>query len=698
MTFYVDKSQEEEFFAYTAKELINTLGLQLEHLKEAADYAIRMCFLLYSENIYLSAHGAWVDLKLKPGQNEEIFRKQVYARLRMERNTRNAIASVVAQYVTGGMGPGTDQFDVCELMQPSCSFILGVSQLGSNAMLLDYDQCVKGIVVFVPDYLTGAEIQAIFSDLVSMKEAGAKVGIFQKGRGIVVFSDDTSIGLARTQIDPNILNQLSTGLPTANLDYSMFPSMVDANGIIVGSTLNRTISPFGVGVENYEILQYAPGGTPTPTPTPVPPPPPGSFQSIYVSPTGSDSNTGITPDKPFATFAKCAAVALPGATVNIEAGTYHQVLATGAAGLSGKEILWQAYNGVATIDGSSGISQAANHESLGLIQITHAYNRFKSIVVTGAPNTGIVIDADNITIDGCTASLCQQHGIGTAATRATANGGVLPVNTVVMNCTANNNGLANNGGRGIRIIGDQFTITKNTCHHNWSTGILMGLGSKHGACFANDCYQNGNLNNVPQSRDGSIYIDGAKYIRIYGNACHGEHDGIGISSETAGYATDSIWVYNNVIHDNNNDGIFIFEPNPSTNNLGSINIKIFNNTIYNVNTGIYLNANAFGSGDVFNNLLHGTLQGLKQETTDTSIYSIHGNVTLTTTQAASTFVSVANRDLHLSIADTLAKDKGGPIPTLKDDLGNTFNITTDYDGAARVFNSVPDVGAYEYHV
>jgi hypothetical protein len=695
MTFFIDKSQEEESFAYTAKELINTLGLQLEHLKEAADYAIRMCFLLYAENIYLSAHGEWVDLALKPGQNEEVFRKQVYARLRMERNTRNAIASVVAQYVPAGMGPNADQFDVCELLQPSCSFIIGVSQLGSNAMLLDYDQCVKGIVVFVPDTINGAEIQAIFSDLVSMKEAGAKVGIFQKGRGIIVFSNDTSIGLARANIDPNIANQLSVGLPAATLDFAMFPSMVDANGIIIGSTLNRTVSPFGVGVENYELLQFIAG---TPTPTPTPPPPPTNFQSIYVSPTGNDTNSGITPDKPFATFAKCAAVALPGCVVNIEAGTYHEVLQTGAPGLSGKEILWQAYNGTAIIDGSSGVTQLANSENLGLIKISHGYNRIKSVTVTAAPNTGIVIDADFVTIDGCTVSQCQQHGIGTSSTRATANGGVLPVNTTVMNCVVNNNGLANQGGRGIRIIGDNFSITKNTVHHNWSTGILMGLGSKHGACYANECYQNGNLNNVPQTRDGSIYIDGAKYIRIYGNNLHGEHDGIGVSSETAGYSTDSIWVYNNVIHDNNNDGIFIYEPNPSSSNLGSLNIKIFNNTCYNVNTGIYLNANSLGTGDIFNNLIYGTLNGVKQETTDTGHYNIGNNVSMTSTQANSTFVSTANRDLHLTASDTLARDKAGPIPTLRDDIGNVFNITTDYDGAARVFNSVPDCGAYEYHV
>jgi hypothetical protein len=696
MTFYTDKSQEVTTVAYTAKELVSTLGLQLEHLKEAADYAIRQCFLLYAENVYLSGHGAWVDLKLKPGQDENIFRNQVYARLRMERNTRNAIASVVSFYVPGGMGSLPNQFDVCELMQPSCSFIIGVSLLGSNAMLLDYDQCVKGIIVFVPDTLTAAEINAIFSDLTSMKEAGAKVGVYQKGKGIVVFSGDTSIGLNRSTLDPNLLNQLSIGLPSAKLDYAMFPAVVDANGVITGSALNRTISPFGVGVENYEILQYSASTTPTPIPTP--PPPPTTYQSIYVSPTGNDTNVGTTPAAPFATFTKAASVALPGAVVNLLPGTYNQQLVTASAGLSGNEILWQAYNGVAVINGVSGVTQAPNSENLGLVQIKHAFNRFKGITVTNAPNTGMVIDADNITIDGCQVNNCQQHGIGTASTRAIATGGVLPVNTTVMNCTINNNGLANNGGRGIRVIGDGFSISKNVCHHNWSTGILMGLGSKHGACFSNECYQNGNVNNVPQTKDGSIYIDGAKFVRVYANNLHGEHDGIGISSETAGYSTESIWVYNNSIHDNNNEGILIYEPNPSTSNLGSINIKIFNNSIYNVNTGIYLNANSLGTGDVFNNLIYATLNGIKQETTDTGVYNINTNVVLTAAQANSTFVSTANRDLHLSAADTLARDKGGPIPKLVDDIGNTYTVGTDYDGAARVFNSIPDVGAYEYHV
>jgi hypothetical protein len=33
---------------------------------------------------------------------------------------------------------------------------------------------------------------------------------------------------------------------------------------------------------------------------------------------------------------------------------------------------------------------------------------------------------------------------------------------------------------------------------------------------------------------------------------------------------------------------------------------------------------------------------------------------------------------------------------LHDDLGNTFIVSTDYDGKPRVFGLNPDAGAYEY--
>ena len=232
----------------TNKKLIDTLGLQLEALREAADYAIRMTYLLYAESMYLSAHGAWVDLKMKPGENENTYRNKVYARLRMERNTVNAIKSVVSDYAA--------DFTVQDMQMPSCSFILGVSKLGSTARLFSYNQAIKGVLVVVPDTLTISEIRALLDDLHTVKEASVRILILQEGKGIVVGTDGTGAAIFQNSQaqTPGTGGAAPTGLKDPTLDFTLYPNVVDASGTVVGSTLNKTITPFGVGVDSNEII------------------------------------------------------------------------------------------------------------------------------------------------------------------------------------------------------------------------------------------------------------------------------------------------------------------------------------------------------------------------------------------------------------------------------------------------------------
>lgn len=239
------------------KQLIDTLGLQLEACLEAAKYAIKMTYLLFSESYYLSEHGAWVDLKMKPGENETVYRNRVYARMRMERNTLNSIKAIVSDY--------TEEATVQDMMHPSCSFILGVSKLGSKARLFKYNMTVKGVLITIPDDLTIAEIRAMLEDLETVKEAAVRLFILQEGKGIVLSTGGIGEGitLSPTALPPNPDSSNQGGsttppptstLPDPTKDYLLYPTTVDSSGVIIGSTLNKTTTIFGVGVETSDII------------------------------------------------------------------------------------------------------------------------------------------------------------------------------------------------------------------------------------------------------------------------------------------------------------------------------------------------------------------------------------------------------------------------------------------------------------
>lgn len=245
MSFEIEGNVQTD--AKNTKALVDSLGLQLEALMDAANYAIRMTYLLYAEGAYLSEHGAWVDLSLKAGENEDVYRNRVYARLRMERNTVNSIRAAVANY--------TDTFAVRELCQPSGSFILGASKLGSSARLFNYEQTVKGILIEVPSDMPMREIRAMFEDIHSVKEAAARVMIYQEGKGVVM----STANIAAVATLPIPTTETGGVIPDAqvndpNKEYALFPNVVDYYGQIVGSALNKANTIFGVSVEVGEII------------------------------------------------------------------------------------------------------------------------------------------------------------------------------------------------------------------------------------------------------------------------------------------------------------------------------------------------------------------------------------------------------------------------------------------------------------
>ena len=79
---------------------------------------------------------------------------------------------------------------------------------------------------------------------------------------------------------------------------------------------------------------------------------PYPMRNYYISPTGSDSNTGIDQSHPIATFNHAWQFLCPGDTLWLMDGTYYQVIEPTINGISGSPITIKALNdGKAIIDG-----------------------------------------------------------------------------------------------------------------------------------------------------------------------------------------------------------------------------------------------------------------------------------------------------------------------------------------------------------
>jgi hypothetical protein len=410
-----------------------------------------------------------------------------------------------------------------------------------------------------------------------------------------------------------------------------------------------------------------------------------SANALYVSTVGNDSNGGNTSQSPLRTINAAMSRATAGTTIFIEGGTYFEQVVSRYAGLPEQEITLTSYNGTAVIDGSNLSWTLGGNQNQGLVELRHPYLRLNNLRIINSKNTGIVLDADNLTIENCEVGETQRHAISTDTRRQTNYPGL--TGTMISNITIQNNTvyravLKGQGyGQAVSLIADGFTVSGNTVRDNLTEGIDIWLGAKHGEVVDNVLYGN--------AKPG-IYIDGATYVRVHRNRLYGNLKGIGVTSEDVNYSTSYIWVYNNLIYDNTDAGLFIWDQTTNPGYRGSQNILLANNTLVNNKLSIYLSGDN-NSAEILNNTGYSTGSGLYNSSTNSS-FNIHNNVWL---PGVTGFVDAANKNFHLTSASP-AVNAGSQIPVLFDDLGNLYGIETDFDKLSRAAGSTIDAGAYEF--
>ena len=122
--------------------------------------------------------------------------------------------------------------------------------------------------------------------------------------------------------------------------------------------------------------------------------------SLYVSPSGSDANSGTTPEQPFQTIQHAIDLAQPGDTVNLAAGVYFQDVISKRAGTATAPITIKGPSDAIIKGGGGPRIFQINHDNLtldgftidGLWGSADTINGFREkllYVVGSAPNDGV---------------------------------------------------------------------------------------------------------------------------------------------------------------------------------------------------------------------------------------------------------------------------------------------------------------------
>jgi hypothetical protein len=296
-----------------------------------------------------------------------------------------------------------------------------------------------------------------------------------------------------------------------------------------------------------------------------------SSSTYYVSPTGSDSDSG-SQSSPFATIQHANSVVAPGDTVIVEDGTYTgPVITLSTNGTAGGRITYKAQNkwGAKLVGTDTGDGSAVFRQSGG-------YTTIQDFDITGTVANGI-----------------KQAYIGTSASYNQAVGNY--IHNITIPCDSNGGGAISGGA------GDNYTVLS---HNDMIGNFVLNIAAPAGCTTASP---NGLYAQMPYANISNNIAINAGYaivtwhattnITVFGNTLINNYRSITIGAGDApgNVVNDYSLVQNNIIV--NSTTTAIAESSSGTSSTG-IHNRYIDNLIYGGDTAISLNNGLVATGTV----------------------------------------------------------------------------------------------------
>jgi len=403
----------------------------------------------------------------------------------------------------------------------------------------------------------------------------------------------------------------------------------------------------------------------------------------YVAADGDDNNPG-SEQAPWRTIQHAVEQMTPGDTVLIKSGTYDGARLENSGVADGPLTLKAAPGATVIINGPGPQNKHQSALEIENWDTPVAYWIIEGLEVTGAPGWGIDIrggednHAHHITVRS---NHVHNNGLGAGRT------GIFAAFTD--DVLIENNETHHNGEHGIYVnnSSDRFIIRNNRSHHNANCGIhLNGDADMGGDGIMSDGQVTGN----------TIYDNGT--------------GGSGINMDGVERTT----VANNLLYNNHNTGIAIFQENGA---ICSSSNRIAHNTILIANNGRWALTVGPGCANniVLNNIFYSDHSYRGSIDADQGVVNLVSDYNIVvnrfTTDGGDSILTLAQwqalgYDTHsfLATPDTLFVNAAAHDYRLREDSpalnkGSTqAGISADITGAARPSGAGYDIGAYELQV
>ncbi len=293
-------------------------------------------------------------------------------------------------------------------------------------------------------------------------------------------------------------------------------------------------------------------------------------EQVYVAPGGSDTNTGISPDQPFATLAQALCNAAPGQTVHIAPGTYNESILLSEFGSASKPITitgekdgddnYPVLDGQGSLTyGIAIIGEDTEHRSAGFI--------IENLTFKNYTDAGILaVISDEITLRNCLLADNGFRGINPDNAGEGFGADLIEVNgLVVSNVEARGNGPEESvWKRG--VLGNDISVwgcadvEVSGCYMHDSMGGGLLIEDCVNVLAENNRMENSELDANGRYWDGAIWLDGGHDVIVRNNIVNNNNGpGILITDESVQYPDASYgYVVNNNTITNNRWGISIW--------------------------------------------------------------------------------------------------------------------------------------------